>query len=88
MLVDTKGITKDLEGKTLQVTFSDGTEQTIQLDWALIHDCHKEYNGFIYKVLATNRPELFERMKREGFSCWGKFEDAVSWKLGPETQIK
>jgi hypothetical protein len=84
MLVDTKGITKDLEGRVLHISFSDGSEETIRLEAALSYDCHAECNGFVYKVLSTNRPQMLERMKREhpgGFSCWGKFEDVVSWKL-------
>jgi hypothetical protein len=91
MLVDTKGLTKELEGKTLRIRFNDGCEQVIKLEWVLTHDCHESCNGFIYKSLSTNQPEKLEEMRRKypnGFSSWGNFQDIVSCNPIEEGQSK
>ena len=84
MAVDTKGLTRELEGKTVHILFSDGEEQILKMEFVMIFNCHDSCNGFLYKLLSTNRPEKLEKQKQEhpeGFSCLGRFEDVVSWKL-------
>ncbi len=91
MLVDTKGLTKDLEGKTLRVRFNDGTEDLVKLECVITHDCHESCNGFVYQPLSMSAHQLFEKMKGEhphGFSCWGNFQDVVSWEIVEGAQTK
>jgi hypothetical protein len=91
MLVYTKGLTRDLEGKTVSILFGDGEEQVLKMEFVMIFDCHDSCNGFVYKLISTNRPEKFEKQRQEhpeGFSCLGKFEDVVSWKLVEDSKFK
>ncbi len=83
MTVDTKGLTRELEGKTVRILFADGEEQVLRMEFVMILDCHDSCDGFVYKLLSTNRSEKLEKQKQhaEGFSCLGRFEDVVSWKL-------
>ena len=91
MSVDTKGLTRELEGKTLRILFADGEEQVLKMEFVMIFDCHDSCNGFLYKLLSTNRPKKLEKQKQEhpgGFSCLGRFEDVVSWKLVEEGKFE
>ena len=84
MPVDTKGLTREVEGKIMRILFADGEEQILKIEFVMIFNCHDSCNGFVYKLLSTNHPENVEKQKQqhpEGFSCLGRFEDVVSWKL-------
>jgi len=91
MALDTRGLTRELEGKTVRILFADGEEQVLKMEFVMIFDCHDSCNGFVYKLLSTNRSEKLEKQKHgnpEGFSCLGKFEDVVSWKLVEDGKLE
>ena len=77
--IDTRGITKEMEGKRLRIIFSDGEDAEIKLNWVMIYDCHEDCNGFVYHVISTNQPEKYTTMPAEA-SYWGRFENIVSIK--------
>jgi len=86
MAVDTRDLTRELEGKTVRILFADGEEQVLKMEFVMIFNCHDSCNGFVYKLLSTNRPQKHENP--EGFSCLGKFEDVVSWKLVEDGKLE
>jgi hypothetical protein len=79
-IVDTHGISRQLEGKKLRIRFSDGEIAEVKLDWAIIHDCHEDCNGFVYHVLSSNQIENYTATSRNA-AMWGRFENVVSIEL-------
>jgi hypothetical protein len=79
-VANTHGISRDLENKKLRISFTDGEIADVRLDWAIIHDCHEDCNGFIYYVLSTNQSEKYTASSRNA-AMWGRFEDIVSIEL-------
>jgi hypothetical protein len=62
-MVDTKGLTKDLEGKKLRLYFHGGEVCDAKL---LLVDVHEncpfgdDYADFIYDVISTNQPGKYD----------------------------
>jgi hypothetical protein len=79
MLVDTRGLRKEIEGKLLQVTFSDGEIAKIRIVCLMVYDCHKDCNGFVYDVIETNQPGKYGRPPAES-AFWGDFQNIESWE--------
>ncbi|HLW80691.1 MAG TPA: hypothetical protein VKS20_01490 [Candidatus Acidoferrales bacterium] len=77
-MIDAKGLSRELEGKTLRIRFIDGTEGLVGLEMVMIHDCHEDCNGFIYHVLSSSEPQ---RLTRSGSSYLGRFQDIASWEV-------
>jgi hypothetical protein len=75
--VDAKGLSRDLEGKTLRIRFADGTEDLVELGMVMVYDCHEDCDGFIYHVLSSSDPQ---RLTRSGPSYLGRFQDVASWE--------
>jgi hypothetical protein len=76
-LVDTRGISKEMEGKRLRISFADGETAEIKMHWVMIHDCHDDCNGFIFYIISTDRAEKYYPPSI-GEPMWGHFEDVAS----------
>ena len=76
-MVDTRGLSPQLEGKKLRVYFIDGEVCEVKLLSLELHEnCHlcDGYTGFIYDLLSTNRPEEYTT-EASSSAYWGNFED-------------
>ena len=86
MAIETKGITRTLEGKTLRVWFSADEIVIIRISSVEVHeDCNlcSGYAGIIYDILQTNRPERYEKNPANA-AYWSEFPDIQKWELVDE----
>jgi hypothetical protein len=77
VFVDTHGITREMEGKRLRITFDDGETAEIRITSVQIHDCHEDCNGIVYDVLSSNKMDKY-RLPLEQSAFWSEFQYIVS----------
>ena len=83
MATDTKGLSRELEGKVVRIYFQNGEIAEVKL---VSFDLHKncpfgdEYAGIIYDVIKTNRPEIY---KVDPATCgfWAEFQNIEKFEL-------
>lgn len=86
MAIDTKGLTRNIEGKTLRVWFPCGEVALIRVSWVDVHENCSEcsgYAGIIYDIIETNRPERYKKNPCNS-AYWSEFPDIQKWELVDE----
>jgi hypothetical protein len=75
MALDTKGISRELEGSIIQIVPNEGIEDLFLVEHACIYDCHDECSGLVCKTLdhsTSGEPNT---------SYWINLADIKSWTL-------
>ncbi len=86
MATDTKGLSRELEGKVLRVYFKDGVVDEIRLVAFELHEnCQfgDEYRGIIYDLIHTNRPDVYMKDPKS-CSFWAELDDIERIEVIPD----
>ena len=80
MLVDTKGLSQDYEGKRVRVEFSDGEIAEVKIIEVALpnkYDNTPESWGIVYDLISTNRP----RTAPNGAAFWSELGTIKSFQV-------
>ena len=86
MAIDTKGPTRNVEGKTLRVWCPSGEVALIRVSWVDVRENCTEcsgYAGIIYDIIESNRAERYKKNPPNS-AYWSEFPDIQKWELVDE----